>query len=191
MTARKKYQSDKPCSILGCPRPMSYRGMCNTHAERNRRHGSPYTVNGVRVIEPAQPPANEWEAVFRNRYTVTTEDCWEMTKRPKNTGYHEIGWQGQVYGAHRLSYELAVGPIPEGMTIDHLCFNPPCMNPAHLRLLTHSENSANKKPKEWLGCNKGHPPTPENTYTVARSSGRVERGCKVCRRNRQLMRGAA
>lgn len=46
--------------------------------------------------------------------------------------------------AHRTAYELAKGPIPDGLTVDHLCFNPICCNPAHLRLLTRAENAGNK-----------------------------------------------
>lgn len=50
--------------------------------------------------------------------------------------------------AYRIAYLLGKGPIPEGMTVDHICFNPLCCNPAHLQLLTRSENSARKDPRK-------------------------------------------
>lgn len=86
----------------------------------------------------------EWLEV-RNHRTET--GCWEFTGRRDKDGYGRVASrragkaEGQsLYGAHRLMYELEVGPIPDGLFLDHLCFNPPCMNPAHLEPVTNSEN---------------------------------------------------
>lgn len=77
-------------------------------------------------------------------------------------GYSQIGWNesGKVHMrlGHRVAWEATHGPIPEGMTIDHLCRNKPCVNVAHLRLLTNSENGRRNWRDFPLGqiCVRGH-----------------------------------
>lgn len=65
------------------------------------------------------------------------DGCWFWTgsKLPAGYGHFAKGL------AHRWSYEQFVGPIPEGLTIDHLCVNPSCVNPEHMEPVTASENS--------------------------------------------------
>lgn len=77
-------------------------------------------------------------------------------------GYSQIGWneQGKVTMklGHRVAWEHANGPIPAGMTIDHVCRNKPCINVDHLRLLTNSENGRRNWRDYPLGqiCVRGH-----------------------------------
>ncbi len=67
-------------------------------------------------------------------------ECWEWTAYKNQDGYPRFHFCGRDYYAHRASYELFVGPIPEGMTIDHLCGNTVCVNPTHLEPVTREEN---------------------------------------------------
>jgi hypothetical protein len=67
-------------------------------------------------------------------------DCWTWTGAKTSTGYGSFGYQGRTWSTHRLAYELLVGPIPDGLTIDHLCRNKPCCNPSHLEPVTIREN---------------------------------------------------
>ena len=64
-------------------------------------------------------------------------DCWEWKGSTQWGGYGSL-WPGLK--AHRVAYELFVGPIPHGLTIDHLCYKRACVNPAHLEAVTLSEN---------------------------------------------------
>jgi DNA-binding XRE family transcriptional regulator len=85
--------------------------------------------------------------------------------------------------AHRYSYELHKGLIPDGLTIDHLCKIRHCVNPQHLEVVTYQEN--NHRGNGMSGCHfrathcpKGHPYSGDNLYVRPDGKGR---GCKICR----------
>jgi hypothetical protein len=72
---------------------------------------------------------------------VTAEGCWIWQLSRNAAGYPRIMIQNDLRSfAHRVSYEEFVGPIPSGLVLDHLCRNPPCVNPTHLEPVTHPEN---------------------------------------------------
>lgn len=77
-----------------------------------------------------------------------TEGCWNWTGARINNGYGQIrigGAKTPRIVAHRLSWEMANGPIPEGMFIDHTCHNRACVKPEHLRPVTHKQNCENRE----------------------------------------------
>lgn len=75
------------------------------------------------------------------RFVDKTDGCWIWTGARNPQGYGQVRLDSQRKGpAHRAMYELLVGPIPEGLVIDHLCSNPPCVNPDHLEPVTQRVN---------------------------------------------------
>jgi hypothetical protein len=94
-----------------------------------------------------------------------TDACWLWTGAISTEGYGRITWDYRNTGAHRVSYQELVGPIPDGLMLDHLCRVRHCVNPAHLEPVTNAENTirgiAARPPSEV--CRNGHRRTPENT----------------------------
>lgn len=105
--------------------------------------------------------------------------CW-VWKGSKDPYYGIIRINGVVLKAHRVSYELFIGPIPTGMTLDHLCRNRACINPAHLEPVTLRENISRRQRPLKSHCPQGHPYDEANTYTYKGS-----RHCRLCQVIRQ------
>lgn len=103
-------------------------------------------------------------------------DCIVWQGRLNDAGYGRIG----ARLAHRVAYEAAVGPIPNGLELDHLCRNRACVNPEHLEPVTRAENVARSSRSTKRACVNGHPFTPENTYV--RRDGLGKRVCRACNR---------
>lgn len=131
--ARPRRRPPAACSIDGCDRPVQARSWCHTHYEHNRLYGTPHARTLVERFE---------ERVDRNGPASDIGGwCWVWQGTGTKTGYGQISVEGSQRYAHRVSYELHVGPIPDGLQIDHLCRNTSCVNPAHLEPVTGAENT--------------------------------------------------
>jgi len=74
-----------------------------------------------------------------------TDTCWLWTKGKNPKGYGSFWYVDRDRGAHRVAYEWAHGPIPEGMLLDHKCHVRHCVRPSHMRLATNKQNAENRK----------------------------------------------
>lgn len=127
------------CSFENCDRKYYARGWCEMHWRRVRKHGSP--DGGPRNHAP--PMERFWRGVVRDHRQP--ELCWNYVAGPNRGiyGRFQVGGKGSpAVLAHRYSYEQAIGPIPPGKIIMHICDNPRCVNPLHLRVGTYKQNTA-------------------------------------------------
>lgn len=109
-------------------------------------------------------------------------ECWLWAGALNSRGYSSVAdGKGGTVLAHRRAYELLVGPIPDGLTIDHLCRTKACVNPLHLEPVTGAENTRRKLALQ-THCKHGHPLSGENLHIRVRPNGLEFRECLTCRR---------
>jgi hypothetical protein len=127
--------------------------------------------------------------------------CWLWEGATNGTGHGRIGWRrgGVSYFAyvHRLAWEQANGPVPDGISVLHRCDVRACCNPEHLFLGTQQDNvrDMHAKGRYKFGgppamnagkthCKRGHEFTPENTWPATRNGGRSCRMCEIAKQQR-------
>jgi hypothetical protein len=114
----------------------------------------------------------------------TETGCRVWTGAVVASGYGKISLPAGRVGAHRVAYETWVGQLPQGMTVDHLCRNRRCINPAHMEAVHGRANTLRgegmtAKRARQTHCKRGHELTGGNVYLW-----RTSRICRTCRRER-------
>lgn len=165
---------ERLCALPDCDKPHYAHGWCARHWKVWRAHGDAAWT---------RPTLAErfWAKVDKSG------DCWVWTGYRSPLGYGRITVNKHPRQAHGIAWELSVGPIPEGLELDHLCRNPPCVNPAHLEPVTHRTNMRRGAKGRQTHCKWGHPFDERNTYW--KRSG--TRGCRACHRIEENRRRAA
>ena len=153
------------------------------------------------AVAPWTPPAGASECeevipdLLRDRVEVADSGCWEWARWRDPDGYGRVTHRGRKYLAHRFVYSQLVDEIPDGMQIDHVCFNRACVKPSHLEVVTPQVNTrraaeAGSYTKEGARehpvdthCANGHPWTDETTLVTARGYKK----CRLCRREQNRL----
>lgn len=137
----------KSCEC-GCGEPIQSRdarGRVRRFVKGHFRRGRKFPGKG------AKQPSLE-ERFWRN--VRKSDGCWWWIGGKCSKGYGSIMADGRIAGAHRVAYELHIGPIPNGISVCHSCDNPACVNPSHLWLGTNLDNTRDRDRKgrgRWAG----------------------------------------
>ena len=133
----KKGEGIQICTVDGCDKKHNAKGMCAMHYARLKK-------NGTLEAPKPRPTLEErfWAKVDQSG------ECWLWTSQINRGGYGVLH-APQVSGgenetAHRVSYFLTRGNLPEGMFIDHICHTKACVRPSHLRAVTPKQNCENR-----------------------------------------------
>ena len=167
--------TDRTCTVDGCTRSDSIRrGWCVLHYNRWYHHGDPLYI-------PGDPFARFFLKIDAQGV------CWEWTSVLDDDGYGIFRpTRTKRARAARWAWECLVGPIPDGLELDHLCRNRPCVNPDHLEPVTCRINNLRgsglaAQNARKTRCKRGHAFTLANTYV--RPQGK--RQCRACHNARQ------
>lgn len=128
-------QERSSCSVNGCSKDALARGWCNMHYTRWANNGDPELC--LKAV--CNLPLSQRLELHSEKITET--GCWVWMKALSRRGYGQVSNpSGGMDLAHRRSYEVYVGPIPDGHGVLHRCDNPPCINPGHLFTGTQQDN---------------------------------------------------
>lgn len=174
------------CVIKDCEKegnvPGTARGMCRSHYKRWIRYGDPLLFKRIREDHVSR----FWSKVNKKG----DDDCWDWIGCLSNFGYGHFSVMSDYIPAHRYSYELIVGIIPENLVIDHLCRNRKCVNPKHLEPVTDQVNILRGVGRAAIHAKKthcihGHPFDEINTRFRIKGD-RNWRVCRVCKRESDI-----
>ena len=191
--------SNKTCLDCGASTPHLSRGRCHRCYQRHI-----YALKKTGSWEPITPAPPKERFLANTEHAANGCVLWTGTINAQ-TGYGSLSIGGVNQYVHRLAYTYFVGPIPEGMHVDHMCHNRDlsctdgsncmhrrCVNPEHLQavpprvnILGSSYTSASKNARK-THCKRGHEFTPENTAPSSRGG----RACRACRNAKQRIYGA-
>jgi len=127
----------RTCNFDECTKAHDSRGYCNGHYQQLKQG---------RALKPLKRMASRSFTISErlDLYTDKTNHCWLWTGASDEAGYGHLWFGGRARSSHRAAFELLHGPIAPGLLIDHVCHTPACVNPAHLRLVTHKQNGENR-----------------------------------------------
>ncbi len=183
--ARRRGEEYAMCATCGWqPGKGCMRG--HPHTPENRASNGPgktyckscrADVFAIRRRTKCKTPVGRFIASFE----TSSSGCWQWTGAIADTRYGTIGWKGRSVLAHRLSYQLFIGSIPDGLELDHLCRNRGCVNPTHLEPVTHLVNIRRSMSPT---CKRGHSRSdPANGYVRPGNGFRMCRPCMVARQS--------
>ena len=168
------------CLVPDCSKPSRARALCVAHYHRLRRYGDPLGSGAPRFPDLE---TRIWSRIDKDgpvpAHRPELGPCWIWTGQVNNKGYGLVCARGRKRAVHVVVYELTIGPVPDGLELDHVCRNTLCCRPGdHTEPVTHAENQR-RMGEALTHCRRaGHAYTPENTYR----SPRGERRCRTCAR---------
>ncbi len=182
-------QGQRICTFPDCGRKHGAKGLCAAHARQCRKG-----VGLTPLYTLRRPPGPTPRILYDEVPCLVPNlegSCHVFRGGKTAAGYGRVSINDKECYSHRYVWERDVGPIPEGLEIDHRCRNRACCNVKHLRAVTHKVNlTENSVGACWqihaakTHCPQGHPYSPENTRLYKNKRGWNCRSCRTCTRAR-------
>jgi len=163
-------------------------GLCQCGCGQSpKQRTSRFCHNHHRIGTGTDPIWRFWQYVDREgpvpKNRPDLGPCWLWTKGQSPDGYGRFAAiRDHLWLTHRISYTLLIGPIPHGLTLDHLCRVRHCCNPQHLEPVPSLVNV--RRGRRWESekthCPQGHPYDEGNTYASIDRYGHYKRNCRQC-----------
>jgi len=175
---KNKHLNEKTCLIYRCLKSAGSLGLCSAHRSTFYRHGNPF-----------EKTRKVFLGTNKNRFLKNvkkTKSCWIWVSHKSTGGYGTFYvWKtaenkGGSKLAHRWAFENWVSPIPKGLEIDHICKIRNCVNPKHLRIVSHLENMHASNTLASLNSNKTHCPNGHKYEAPNILWDKNSRKCKIC-----------
>lgn len=140
---------ENKCTLDYCDRPIKAVGLCDGHYRHKNQGKEPHPFRTWKKRPPRTTPViprdrRSYLERFNDSFTKT-EGCWEWQGHIAKHGYGSLSVKGVSTMAHRLAYQLHTGEDCKGKIIDHMCHNRKCVNPEHLRVVTHKQNMEHRE----------------------------------------------
>lgn len=135
-----KPKNPNKCTFPGCSKPYCAKGLCNSHWAQQAKG---------KDLTPIVTQETKEARFLRQTEKRGEDECWRFAGTGKGagkgaaagSGYGQLWHSGKKVPAHTFSWQYYIGPIPDGMQVDHLCRNTLCVNPKHLQLVSPKQNT--------------------------------------------------
>lgn len=187
--------ADSTCSVAACVRGVYCRGWCDPHYRKWLKYGDP-VVGTFHIRLVGTPEQRFWPRVNKSGpmppHRPELGRCWLWTTTASTSnGYPQFRCGERMVLCYRFSYEQVVGPVPEGLQLDHLCHNEhptcaggpdcphrKCVNPDHLEPVTNNENQGRRVGMHYAPmCRNGLHSMNDDNVRVTSTGIRV---CRTC-----------
>lgn len=134
----------RTCTGPQCDRDVRTKGLCKSHYEQQRKG---LILKPLRSIRERNMSAEELGQWISEQVEIDPDSgCWIWPFSLDRKGYGRVSFQGKRWLAHRLTFSVFVGPLMDGLQVDHInCVSRACCNPAHLRQVSQSGNMQNQR----------------------------------------------
>lgn len=142
------------CAGPQCDRVLYAKGLCKGHYEQQWKGCALQPLRPIRKRNMSAEEMGRW--IIEQVEVDSDSGCWIWTRALNWRGYGVVSFQGKMWYVHRLVFSVFVGPLVEGLQVDHIaCISKACCNPEHLRQVSHAGNQQNR-PKLQANNTSGH-----------------------------------
>ena len=143
------------CAGPHCDKAVRTKGLCSGHYAQQRKGRALQPLRPMRKRNMSTEEMGRW--IIEQVDIDPDSGCWIWPHTLDRMGYGRVGFQGKMWPVHRLTFSIFMGPLVEGLVLDHIaCISRACCNPSHLRQVSQAGNTQNRQALQSNNTS-GHP----------------------------------